>query len=128
MSAPSAEAPKTHRAGRGALSAWPTPTGCWLRCAIDTVHALTGPPVFGAVDAGAVRAHRLVPILAGLLLIRRAGAGPPPALLVCTHACVDTGAVALLLYSSGGVTSGLAILLVIPVARWRCWPTGAMRS
>ena len=36
--------------------------------------------------------------------------------LVLTHALIDAGAIALLTYASGGVSSNLGILLVIPVA------------
>jgi two-component system sensor histidine kinase PilS (NtrC family) len=87
--------------------------------ALLITYALTGPvPVFGAAEPRLFVLTAWCQILAGLALLF-AGRRRWPSrrrLLVFTHASVDVGAVALLLYSSGGVASGLAILLVIPVA------------
>jgi two-component system sensor histidine kinase PilS (NtrC family) len=87
--------------------------------ALLITYALTGPvPVFGATEPRLFVLTAWCQILAGLALLF-AGRRRWPSrrrLLVFTHAGVDVGAVALLLYSSGGVASGLAILLVIPVA------------
>jgi two-component system sensor histidine kinase PilS (NtrC family) len=87
--------------------------------ALLIVYALTGPvPVFGAVEPRLFELTVWCHILAGLGLLFAGRRRWPRSrrLLVFTHAGVDVAAVTLLLYSSGGVASGLAILLVIPVA------------
>jgi two-component system, NtrC family, sensor histidine kinase PilS len=69
-----------------------------------------------APEAGMFQAVCYAYLLAGVLLIlaRRI---PRPSLrvLALVNASVDTLAISLILYSSGGVSSGLGILLVVPV-------------
>jgi two-component system sensor histidine kinase PilS (NtrC family) len=87
--------------------------------ALLIVYALTGPTsVFGAAEPRVFVLTAWCQIVAGLVLMLASRRRWPSRrrLLVFTHASVDIGAVTLLLYSSGGVASGLAILLVIPVA------------
>ncbi len=48
-------------------------------------------------------------------------------LVALVNASVDSTAIGLILYASGGVASGLGILLVLPVLAWRRWPSIAMR-
>jgi len=54
-------------------------------------------------------------ILGALFAFGGRGHWPSRAVLVTAHTLLDTGAVAVLLYCSGGAASGLGILLVIPV-------------
>ncbi len=53
--------------------------------------------------------------LAALLALAGRRHWPGRRTLVLTHALVDAGAIALLMYASGGVSSNLGILMVIPV-------------
>jgi two-component system, NtrC family, sensor histidine kinase PilS len=81
------------------------------------VHLLTGPqPLFGLQSPPL---FRLVAVTWFVLAVLLAMAGrrhwPGRQALVFTHVIVDAGAVALLMYASGGVASNLAILLVIPI-------------
>jgi two-component system sensor histidine kinase PilS (NtrC family) len=81
------------------------------------VHLLTQPvPTFGS---SAPRLFRLVLgayfVLASLLAFAGRRHWPGRRTLVLTHALVDAGSIALLMYASGGVTSNLGILMVIPV-------------
>jgi two-component system sensor histidine kinase PilS (NtrC family) len=81
------------------------------------VHLLTGPqPLFGLQSPPL---FRLVVVSYSVLAVLLAMAGrrhwPGRQALVFTHVAVDSGAVALLMYASGGVSSNLAILLVIPI-------------
>ncbi len=85
--------------------------------AMLSIHLLTQPlPAFGS---SAPRLFRLV--LAGYFALAAvlAFAGrrhwPGRRTLVLTHALVDAGSIALLMYASGGVNSNLGILMVIPV-------------
>jgi two-component system, NtrC family, sensor histidine kinase PilS len=81
------------------------------------VHLLTRPgPVFGAqrpqlflLAVAAYAAFGVILTLAG----RRHW--PSRAALVFAHTLVDSACIAVLLYTSGGASSGLGILLVIPV-------------
>jgi two-component system, NtrC family, sensor histidine kinase PilS len=80
-------------------------------------HLLTAPaPVFGSAAPELFRVTLIGYLLAGLLLIY-AGRGrwPGRRSLVLTHALVDAGAIAMLMYASGGVSSNLGMLMVIPV-------------
>ncbi|HEY6432431.1 MAG TPA: histidine kinase dimerization/phospho-acceptor domain-containing protein, partial [Acetobacteraceae bacterium] len=54
-------------------------------------------------------------VLGGLFAFGGRGHWPSARVLVLSHTLLDTVAVALLLYCSGGAASGLGILLVIPV-------------
>src|SRR5580658_4450463 len=54
-------------------------------------------------------------ILGGLLAFGGRSHWPSRRVLVLSHTLLDSAAVAILLYSSGGAGSGLGILLVIPV-------------
>jgi two-component system sensor histidine kinase PilS (NtrC family) len=81
------------------------------------VHLLTQPaPAFGAY---APQLFLLTLVSYFLLAVLLALAGrrywPGRRTLVLTHALVDAGAVALLMYASGGISSNLGILMVIPV-------------
>ena len=81
------------------------------------VHLLTLPaPAFGSV---APRLFRLILFVYFTLAVLLALAGrrhwPGRRTLVLTHALIDAGAIALLMYASGGVDSNLGILMVIPV-------------
>jgi two-component system sensor histidine kinase PilS (NtrC family) len=81
------------------------------------VHLLTRPlPLFGQVSPPLFRLV-LAAYFALAVLLAMAGRRHWPArqALVFTHVLVDSGAVALLMYASGGVSSNLAILLVIPI-------------
>jgi two-component system sensor histidine kinase PilS (NtrC family) len=82
-----------------------------------SVHLLTQPvPAFGS---SAPRLFRLVLAcyfaLAALLALAGRRHWPGRRTLVLTHALVDAGSIALLMYASGGVSSNLGILMVIPV-------------
>ncbi len=82
-----------------------------------SVHLLTLPaPAFGSV---APRLFRLILFVYFTLAVLLALAGrrhwPGRRTLVLTHALIDAGAIALLMYASGGVNSNLGILMVIPV-------------
>ena len=84
---------------------------------ILAVHLLTQPtPTFGS---NAPRLYRLVLLLyfalAALLALAGRRHWPGRRTLVLTHALIDSGAIALLMYASGGVSSNLGILMVIPV-------------
>ena len=81
------------------------------------VHLLTRPvPQFGQVSPSLFRialgAYFLLAIALALVGRRH---WPGRRTLVFTHALVDSGAVALLAYASGGVGSNLTILLVVPI-------------
>lgn len=80
-------------------------------------HLLTEPtPVFGGNAPQLFRITLISYFVLGVLLVyagRRHWPGRRS--LVLTHALVDAGAIALLMYASGGVSSNLGILLVIPV-------------
>jgi two-component system sensor histidine kinase PilS (NtrC family) len=81
------------------------------------VHLLTQPaPAFGA-DAPQLFRAALVSyfLLAVLLAVAGRRHWPGRRTLVLTHTLVDAGAVALLMYASGGINSNLGILMVIPV-------------
>jgi two-component system sensor histidine kinase PilS (NtrC family) len=54
-------------------------------------------------------------VLGGLLAFGGRGHWPSRRVLILVHILLDTGAISSLLYYSGGVSSGLGILLVIPV-------------
>jgi two-component system sensor histidine kinase PilS (NtrC family) len=80
-------------------------------------HLLTEPlPTFGG---SAPRLFRLVLgcyfALASLLAFAGRRHWPGRRTLVLTHALIDAGSIALLMYASGGVSSNLGILMVIPV-------------
>ena len=81
------------------------------------VHRLTQPvPAFGSAAPGLFRLTLGVYfVLAVLLALAGRRHWPGRRSLVLTHALVDAVAIALLMYASGGVTSNLSILLVIPV-------------
>jgi two-component system, NtrC family, sensor histidine kinase PilS len=80
------------------------------------VHWLTLPtPAFGALMPGLFVLTLAVYFALGVVLTINARRWTNRRLLVLCYALVDTAAIAMLLYTSGGVTSGLAILLVIPV-------------
>jgi len=81
------------------------------------VHAFGQPtPAFGAENP---RLFLLVLLFYFALGIMLAIAGrrhwPNRRTLVLTHTLIDTIAIATLLYTSGGATSGLAVLLILPV-------------
>ena len=81
------------------------------------MHKLTQPvPVFGGAAPQlfgiGLAAYFL---LAVLLAIAGRRHWPGRRTLVLTHALVDAGAIGLLLYASGGVSSNLGVLLVVPV-------------
>jgi two-component system, NtrC family, sensor histidine kinase PilS len=81
-----------------------------------TVHWLTLPtPAFGALMPQLFVLTLAVYFVLGVVLTINARRWTNRRLLVLCYALVDTAAIAMLLYTSGGVTSGLAILLVIPV-------------
>ena len=86
--------------------------------ALFSVHLLTMPnPGFGSARPGLFRWILTIYFLLGILLTlagRRHWPGRRPLLLA--HTLIDSGAVATLMFASGGVTSNLGILLVIPVA------------
>ncbi|HMD58618.1 MAG TPA: hypothetical protein VKG66_02455, partial [Steroidobacteraceae bacterium] len=80
------------------------------------VHWLTLPtPAFGALMPGLFVLTLAVYFVLGVVLTINARRWSNRRLLVLCYSLVDTAAIATLLYTSGGVTSGLAILLVIPV-------------
>ena len=84
---------------------------------ILSVHLLTQPaPAFGSylprLFGGVLVLYFVV---AALLAFAGRRYWPGRRALVLTHALVDAGAIALLMYASGGVSSNLGILLVIPV-------------
>jgi two-component system sensor histidine kinase PilS (NtrC family) len=81
------------------------------------VHLLTRPlPLFGQVSAPLFRLVLAVYfVLATLLALAGRRHWPGRQTLVFTHVLVDSVAVALLMYASGGVSSNLAVLLVIPI-------------
>jgi two-component system sensor histidine kinase PilS (NtrC family) len=81
------------------------------------VHLLTQPtPTFGSA---APQLFRLVLaiyfVLALLLVMAGRRHWPGRRMLVLAHAIIDAGAIATLMYASGGVSSNLGILFVIPV-------------
>jgi two-component system sensor histidine kinase PilS (NtrC family) len=81
-----------------------------------TVHWLTLPiPAFGALMPGLFVVTLALYFVLGVVLTINARRWTNRRLLVLCYSLVDTTAIAMLLYTSGGVTSGLAILLVIPV-------------
>ncbi|MDE2219738.1 MAG: PAS domain-containing protein, partial [Gammaproteobacteria bacterium] len=82
-----------------------------------SVHLLTQPvPVFGNSAPRLFRGVLAVYFaLAALLALAGRRHWPGRRTLVLTHALIDAGAIALLMYASGGVGSNLGILLVIPV-------------
>jgi two-component system sensor histidine kinase PilS (NtrC family) len=81
------------------------------------VHLLTQPtPAFGAVLPRLfVQLCIAYLSLGALLAVAGQRYWPNLRMLVLVHTLVDTAAISLLLYSSGGVTSNLAVLLVLPV-------------
>jgi two-component system sensor histidine kinase PilS (NtrC family) len=81
------------------------------------VHLLTGPqPLFGMQSPPLFRLVAFTWfVLAVLLALAGRRHWPGRQSLVFTHVTIDAGAVALLMYASGGVSSNLAILLVIPI-------------
>jgi two-component system, NtrC family, sensor histidine kinase PilS len=81
------------------------------------VHLLTQPtPAFGSAAPQLFRLILLVYfVLAVLLTLAGRRYWPGRRALVLAHAIVDAGAIAMLMYASGGVSSNLGILLVIPV-------------
>jgi two-component system sensor histidine kinase PilS (NtrC family) len=80
------------------------------------VHWLTLPtPAFGALMPQLFVLTLAVYFVLGVVLTINARRWTNRRLLVLCYALVDTAAIAMLLYTSGGVASGLAILLVIPV-------------
>jgi two-component system, NtrC family, sensor histidine kinase PilS len=113
-----------------APSATPAPSDlAWRVIGLTTLYRLLLPPVLlllqlfaspsilaRAPDPLMFRVVCYVYLLVGVLLIlaRRV---PRPSLrvLALVNASVDTLAISLILYSSGGVSSGLGILLVVPV-------------
>jgi two-component system sensor histidine kinase PilS (NtrC family) len=90
------------------------------------VHLLTLPtPAFGAVLPRLFIQVCIAYLSLGALL---AAAGrrywPNLRMLVLVHTLVDTAAISLLLYASGGVSSNLAVLLVLPVGGMVLLATG----
>ena len=81
------------------------------------VHLATQPaPTFGNSAPQLFRLVLLVYfVLAALLAFAGRRHWPGRRTLVLTHALIDAGAIALLMYASGGVSSNLGILMVIPV-------------
>jgi two-component system sensor histidine kinase PilS (NtrC family) len=82
-----------------------------------SVHLLTQPtPTFGS---SAPQLFRVVLgcyfALAALLAFAGRRHWPGRRALVLAHALIDAGSIALLMYASGGVSSNLGILMVIPV-------------
>jgi two-component system, NtrC family, sensor histidine kinase PilS len=84
---------------------------------LAAMHMLTEPvPVFGNSAPRLFQAVLFVYLaLALLLVIAGRRHWPGRRALVLTHTLVDAGAIALLLYASGGVASNLGVLLVVPV-------------
>jgi len=82
------------------------------------VHLLTMPnPAFGSTRPELFRWILGVYFALGVLLtLAGRRHWPGRRTLVLAHTLIDSGAVATLMYASGGVTSNLGILLVIPVA------------
>ncbi len=82
------------------------------------VHKLTLPaPAFGAARPELFRWILGVYFLLGVLLtLAGRRHWPGRRTLVLTHTLIDSGALSLLMFASGGVASNLGILLVIPVA------------
>ncbi len=82
------------------------------------VHKLTLPaPAFGGARTGLFLWILSVYFLLGVLLtLAGRRHWPGRRTLVLTHTLIDSGALSLLMYASGGVASNLGILLVIPVA------------
>jgi two-component system sensor histidine kinase PilS (NtrC family) len=82
-----------------------------------TVHLLTQPnPTFGNFLPHLFETVlALYFVLAALLAFVARRYWPGRRVLVLTHAIVDATAIALLMYASGGVSSNLGILFVIPV-------------
>ena len=82
------------------------------------VHKLTLPvPAFGAARPGLFLWILGVYFLLGVLLtLAGRRHWPGRRTLVLTHTLIDSGALSLLMYGSGGVASNLGILLVLPVA------------
>src|SRR5258706_990646 len=81
------------------------------------LHLLTEPtPTFGGA---APPLFRLILLIYFVLAILLALAGrrhwPGRRTLVLAHAIIDAGAIATLMYASGGVSSKLGVLLVIPL-------------
>jgi two-component system sensor histidine kinase PilS (NtrC family) len=81
------------------------------------LQTLTRPtPTVGAVDPqGFVAICVVYWVLGGLMAFGGRGRWPNRRALVFVHTLLDTTAICALLYCSGGVASGLGILLVIPV-------------
>ncbi len=82
-----------------------------------SVHLLTQPaPAFGSnlprLFGGVLVVYFVIAVLLAFVGRRY---WPGRRALVLTHALVDAGAIALLMYASGGVSSNLGVLLVIPV-------------
>ena len=82
------------------------------------VHKLTLPaPAFGGARPALFLWILSVYFLLGLLLtLAGRRHWPGRRTLVLTHTLIDSGALSLLMYASGGVASNLGILFVIPVA------------
>ncbi len=82
-----------------------------------SVHLLTQPlPAFGSSNPRLFRvALGCYFTLAALLAFAGRRHWPGRRTLVLTHALIDAGSIALLMYASGGVSSNLGILMVIPV-------------
>ena len=81
------------------------------------VHLLTSPtPIFGASSPSLFRLTiAFYCVLALLLTLAGRRHWPNRRALVLTHTLIDTLAIAALLYTSGGIVSGLAVLLILPV-------------
>jgi two-component system sensor histidine kinase PilS (NtrC family) len=81
------------------------------------VHLLTEPiPAFGGAQPSLFRLTLgTYFVLAVLLTLAGRRHWPSRRLLVFTHTLIDSGSIGLLMYASGGVSSNLGILLVIPV-------------
>ena len=84
---------------------------------LAAMHMLTEPvPAFGNSSPQLFRLVLVVYfVLALLLVVAGRRHWPGRRALVLTHTLVDAGAIALLLYASGGVASNLGVLLVVPV-------------
>jgi two-component system, NtrC family, sensor histidine kinase PilS len=86
--------------------------------ALLSVHLLTMPnPAFGSARPELFRWILGVYFVLGILLtVAGRRHWPGRRALVTAHTLIDSGSVATLMYASGGVSSNLGILLVIPVA------------
>lgn len=110
------------------IASSPTDLG-WRLVGLVNLYRLLLPPVLLALRAataphpeiGGARPQLFLAVCAlylglgiGLVIAERASWSTPRVRML-VHVCVDSAAIALIVYASGGVSSGLGILLIVPI-------------